>query len=123
MKCDKKARVLLNEESKACVRHYRDEAALESLVIVITPDIQTGILLGRFMDASVLSILKARLIGEALPGVDVYSFGMEAVPDGITVELSVKAVSNVVAINQVRPRHAIPESVLSVKLHSSPSLD
>ncbi len=79
--------VYLSRLSQEAVKSIVQSALPASMVIIITPDAKTDTLVARFVEHDIVEALRTRHMGEAIPGVDVYLFGVDGFPSNFGIEL------------------------------------
>jgi hypothetical protein len=69
---------VLTKTAQNAIFEILERGIPDSLVMVVTSLSYANMLVGRLMDRSVLEILKTQQVGEILPGIDLYLFGVES---------------------------------------------
>lgn len=81
--------LFLKGVAKDIVKQLAEHGCLDDQSIVITEDFKMKGLMGRFIEKENLRILNTKFIGEVLPGLEVYMFGIEKLPTkGGVIELT-----------------------------------
>ncbi len=69
--------VFLAETAKRALQQLADgELFGDKFALVMTPEAKTDVIMGGLIEKSILDDLKTTFLGEALPGVEIHSFGL-----------------------------------------------
>lgn len=79
--------VLLTDAARALIVKMMHQGLVDFSVLVITTDEYGDYPIARFTDRSVAEMVKATCLGEVLPGLPVYSFGIDPFSEDVTVVL------------------------------------